>query len=345
MKQFTVSKQEKGQTLEKFVRKQLPQIPLSFIYKLFRKKDVRINNHHEDRKVIINEGDIISIYISDDKLNEFSSDNKVIKPSLDVSKYIIYEDDSIILINKPRGLLVQKDSSSNYALDDMVLSYLIAKGEYEPNSAFTPGPSHRLDRNTAGIVIFGKNILTLQYLMNIMQDKSLIEKSYQALVKGKITSPGEINVPLKKNALNSLVTPSSIKDGGKEAVTIYEPIKNFNDYTLLNVRLLTGRTHQIRVHMAYINHPVVGDNKYGDFKLNKEFESKYKFKNQFLIAYRIKFATLKEPLSYLSNKEFIIPLDRDMIQILDNIWYNSREVLIYEHNGKLQKMAKLSSCL
>ena len=319
MKQFTVSKQEEGQTLEKFVKKELPQIPLSFIYKLFRKKDVRINNHWEDKKKVVHTGDVISIYISDDKLKEFETSHNIIKPSNEVEKYIIYEDDNILLINKPRGLLVQKDSASSKALDDMVLSYLYMKGEYDPTSAFTPGPSHRLDRNTAGIVIFGKNIITLQYLMNIMQDKSLIEKSYQALVKGVIKEKGEINAPLKKNSLNSLVTVASIKDGGKAATTLYEPLKIYKDFTLLNVKLLTGRTHQIRVHMAYISHPVVGDNKYGDFALNKEIESKYGFKNQFLMAYKIRFNTLEAPLDYLTNREFEVPLNHDMIQILENI--------------------------
>jgi len=320
MKKYVVNKADEGQTLEKYVKKQLSEVPLSFIYKLFRKKDVRINNHHEDMKSIIHSGDEVSIYITDEKLLEFASKEKAINPSNEVAQYIIYEDDNILLINKPRGMLTQKDKPNGKALDDMVLSYLAYKGEYDPsNKAFTPGPAHRLDRNTGGIIIFGKNVVTLQYLMSIMQDKSLIQKQYTALVKGVINKKGEITAPLKKNSVSSLVKVDSIANGAKEAITLYEPSKIYKDYTLLNCTLLTGRTHQIRVHMAYINHPVIGDNKYGDFVLNKEFETKYKYTNQFLYATFLKFGNLDYPLSYLKNKEFKIDLPNDAIQILDNI--------------------------
>ena len=202
----------------------------------------------------------------------------------------------------------------------MVLSYLAYKGEYnKDNKAFTPGPCHRLDRNTQGIVIFGKNIATLQYLMSIMQDKSKIEKHYLALVKGKILEGGRIDASLKKVSEKSIVKVASIKDGAKEAITIYEPIKQYKDTTLLSVTLLTGRTHQIRVHMAYINHPVIGDNKYGDFALNKEFEEKYHFTNQFLVANYIKFTNLDYPLTYLNGKKFEVEMENDMFQILKDI--------------------------
>ena len=319
MKQFIVKAEESGQTLEKFVKKYLDTVSLSTIYKLFRKKDVRINNHWEDRKTKVKEGDVVSIYIPDEKLNENNKEKEVV-PNNDLEKHIIYEDENILLINKPRGMLVQKDSKHVKALDDMVLSYLAYKGEYDPNNkAFTPGPCHRLDRNTQGIVVFGKNIATLQYLMSVMQDKELIEKHYLALVKGNIDKPGKVEAPLKKLADKSYVMVASKKDGGKEAITLYEPIKNFKDFTLLSIRLLTGRTHQIRVHMAYINHPVVGDNKYGDFALNKEIEEKYHFENQFLVANYIKFHRLDYPLTYLSGMKFEVEMQNDMVKILENI--------------------------
>lgn len=317
MVEYIVNKEEEGQTLEKYVKKVLPNVPLSFIYKLFRKKDIKINGHPEDKKVKVSCGDTVRIYITDQQLEDFSTSEKEVRPSDELVKYIIYEDENILLINKPRGLLVQKDKPNVKALDDMVLSYLAYKGEYDKEQkAFTPGPCHRLDRNTQGIVIFGKNIATLQYLMSIMQDKSKIEKHYLALVKGNILEKGKVDVPLKKVTDKSLVKVASIKDGGKKAVTLYEPVKNYKDCCLLSLTLLTGRTHQIRVHMAYIGHPVIGDSKYGDFTLNKEFENKYHFVNQFLVANYVKFDQLDYPLTYLNGKKFEVEMDNDMFQIL-----------------------------
>ena len=321
MKNFIVEKSESGQTLEKFIKKTIPTLPLSYIEKLFRKKDIKINGHWQDKKAIVNTDDNISIYITDNDYDRFMSGNKEVKSDNYIEPYIVYEDENILIVNKPRGMLVQKDKASGKALDDLVLSYLKYKGEYqEDNKAFTPGPAHRLDRNTAGLVIFGKNILTLQYLMAIMQDKSKIEKRYLALVKGIVDKPGKITVPLKKIENKSLVKVDTIVNGAKEAITLYEPIKIYNDYTLLSVQLLTGRTHQIRVHMAYIHHPVIGDNKYGDFLLNKKFEKEYGLVNQFLVANYLKFHNLDYPLDYLNEKEF-------KIDIPDNIVNNIKDLL------------------
>ena len=308
-----VKKEESGQTLEKYVRKILSQAPVSFIYKLFRKKDVKINGHWQDLKYIINEGEEVKIYVTEQQLEEFKS-QKESKALEDISSWIIYEDDNILLINKPRGVLVQKDSSNDDALDEMVLSYL----KYDSNllQAYKPAPAHRLDRNTAGIVVFGKNIQSLRTLADALNDKKQVSKRYLTLVKGEVEKDGEINVPLEKNAKNGRVY---VNENGKPSLTRYKVVKRLNRYTLLEVELLTGRTHQIRVHMAYINHPVVGDAKYGDFQLNKEIEDKYGFKNQFLVAYQICFNHLDNNLKYLSGKKFEIPLPEDLSNLLNKL--------------------------
>lgn len=312
-----VKKEESGQTLEKYVKKVLCHAPMSFIYKLFRKKDVKVNGHWQDKKYVVSEGEEIKIFVANEQLEEFKS-QKDIKASLDISNWVIYEDENILLINKPRGVLVQKDNSNSDALDEMVLAYLENKGEYDSASisAYKPAPAHRLDRNTAGIVVFGKNIATLRSLADSLNDKKQISKRYLTLVKGEINEDGEILVQLEKNAKSGRVYAS---ENGKDALTRYKVVKKYNGYTLLEVELLTGRTHQIRVHMAYINHPVIGDAKYGDYALNKEIEDKYGFKNQFLVAYQLYFHSLDNNLKYLSGKKFEIPLPEEFKSLLEHI--------------------------
>lgn len=320
MVQFKVSKEESGQTLEKYVKKVLNYAPLSFIYKLFRKKDIKINGHWADMKTIINEGDEIKIYATDEQLSSFTKEKELVKEDV-ISDLIVYEDENVLIVNKPRNLLVIKDETNQKSLNDMVLSYLYLKGEYDPkvDLAFTPGPAHRIDRNTSGLVIFGKNIKTLQYLYQVIKEKEVISKHYIALVKGIVESDGEVNAPLKKDESTNKVVVAAKNDGGKEAKTSYHVIKAFNDYTLLDLTLYTGRTHQIRVHMAYIGHPLVGDAKYGDYQVNHQFEKEYHFKNQFLHASEIHFGQLEAPLQYLSKKCFKVPLNDEFNDIINKM--------------------------
>ena len=316
MKTYVVGEFDAGQTLEKYVKKVLPDAPLSIVYKLFRKKDVKVNGHWQDKKYIVSCGEEISIYLTDEQIDEFKRKKLDISNSL-IKEWIIYEDKNIILINKPRGVLVQKAKDDDNALDQMVISYLVEKGEYDPNvnNGYVPAPAHRLDRNTEGIVIFGKNLKTLQYLSTVITDKDKIEKKYLTLVKGNIDSEGEISKPLLKKQTHVEVDYKL----GKEAVTQYRKVKSVGDYSLVEVKLLTGRTHQIRVHFASIGHPVIGDSKYGDFKLNKEIEEKYNFKNQFLSAYKLSFKNLKSPLENLNSQSFEVKLSNELLDLLKNL--------------------------
>ena len=314
MIKFVVSEKDANQTLEKYVRKVLKEAPLSFIYKLFRKKDIKVNGHWEKEKYVISSNDEISVYITDSQLEEFNKPVEIEK--VDFHHPIVYEDENILAINKPRGLLVHGDEhEKTVTLANEVINYLYYKGEYDPNKdlGYTPAPTHRLDRNTAGLIVFGKNLPTLRYFSKIMQDKSLIEKRYLTLVIGEIKGEGKIDYRLEKNSKNGRVF---VSDNGKTALTQYKAVKNLKGYTLLEVQLLTGRTHQIRVHLAAINHPVVGDSKYGNYEINKEIENKYGFKNQFLISYELKFNKLEEPLKYLSNKVFKLNLPDEMNNLL-----------------------------
>ncbi|MCD8203625.1 MAG: RluA family pseudouridine synthase [Coprobacillus sp.] len=324
MREFTINSNEEGQTLEKYIRKLLVNAPLSFIYKTFRKEDIKINGKKAKKEAVLHKGDKVSIYISEDAFLSFLK-SETITPNEYIKPWIIYEDDNILIVNKPKGILVVDDRSEEKSLTDMTLEYLYAEGVYDPTESPTlkPGPAHRLDRNTSGLVVFGKNVLSLQALLLMMKDKSALKKKYYALVKGIVDEPGIVDVPLLKDSKNNTVYVSSLEAGGKRAQTRYVPLSYHGNYTLLDITLLTGRTHQIRVHMAYISHPVVGDSKYGDFDLNRLFKDEYHLHSQFLEAYELTFTNPPDTLNYLKGKTFTAPMDEEYMKILEGLDENS----------------------
>ena len=311
-----ITLKDANQRVDKYVKKYLNEAPLSFIYKLFRKKDVKINKHWVKENYILQEGDELAIYISDQQLEEFNKPKEIEKVNL--NHPIIYEDENILIVDKPRGLLVHGDENEKVVtLANEVINYLYFKGEYDPKEkGFIPAPAHRLDRNTSGMVVFAKNLISLQILEELFKNKDNIDKEYLALVKGRVDQKLEIDSPLLKDEKTGTVRISKY---GKSALTFVEKVKFYGDFTLVKVRILTGRTHQIRVHLASLDHPVIGDSKYGDFKINKMFKDLYGFENQFLHAYKLKFKNIDSKLSYLSNKEFVSPLPSELDKLLKKI--------------------------
>ena len=229
---------------------------------------------------------------------------------LDIKAIIIYEDENLLVINKPRGILLQQDGdTSHLSLDNVVSKYLNK----------TAMPLHRLDKDTSGICVFAKNNKTAEEMSKIFNDHSQIEKHYLTLVSGQINEDGVVDAPLRKSFERKKMVVAPLKSGAKSAITKYHPIKNFKDYTLLDITLLTGRTHQIRAHMSYIRHHVVGDIKYGDYKINNIFKREFGFENQFLHAYKLKFLDIKGPLNYLKNEEFSCDLPQELDEILKKL--------------------------
>ncbi len=318
--EIKITDQQSGQRIDKFIRRWIKEAPLSFIYKLFRQKDVKVNGKHAKIDYMLQDGDTIDIYLKPDLLAKFKKDYQIrpVKAKLD----ILYEDENVMAVNKPSGLLVHSDEKENtMTLANMFVEYLIETGEFSPDSSygFVPGPAHRLDRNTSGVVILGKNLMAMQELLRLFRERDQIDKRYLALVKGRIQNSGRIDIPLKKDSEKGMVEKASLKEGGKTAITEFSREKEYSNYSLVKVALLTGRTHQIRAHFALIGHPVVGDGKYGDFAVNREFNDIYGLKYQFLHAYSFSFLNPTGPLSYLSGKAFVAPLPEKLERILKQL--------------------------
>ncbi len=319
MKEIVIDEKEAGQRVDKYVRKYLSDAPLGLIYKTFRKKDIKVNGHWVNIDYVLNANDVLRIYLSDQIIEEYSHPHVV--ENIEFNHPILYEDQDILAVFKPSGLLVHGDEKEKrITLSNQVLSYLMQKQEYSPNDnrGFVPSPAHRLDRNTSGIVLFGKNLPSLQALYDLFKDKDRITKKYLTLVKGNLIGKGIIDTPLFKDENKGLVRIAKLhEEGAKKATTKYKVIESFKDYTLVEIELLTGRTHQIRVHMASIGHPLMGDGKYGDFKANRDFYERFRYESQFLHAYCITFGNIEGYLSRLSNLTIQAELGGKEKHILD----------------------------
>ena len=308
MKETVINKGNAGQKAEKFVKKFLPEAPLGFIYKAFRKKDIKVNGHWVKKDHVLQEGDVVRVYVTDAQLADFRKPRPAEKKEFPYE--IAYEDEGVLIANKPKGLLVYGDQTGVRAtLGNAVLDYLYLKGEFDPSdSSFTPSPAHRLDRNTSGLVCYGKTDAALKALTDLFKERAEIEKTYLALVVGDVASPGRIDKPLKKDATSGRVSICPLAQGGKTAITEYEPVKRYGAYTLVRLHLLTGRTHQLRVHLASIHHPIVGDDKYGDFAVNKTVKSLTGEEGQFLHAAELRFGNVDGPLAKLRGKTISAPI-------------------------------------
>ena len=223
---------------------------------------------------------------------------------------IVYEDNNLLIVNKPRGLLLQQDGDNSHeSLDKIVGDYLKAVAM----------PVHRLDKDTSGLCVFAKNKETAEEMSKVFNNHAQIEKHYITLVAGQVEEDGVVDAPLRKSFERKKMVVAPLKSGAKTAITRYHILEKYKDYTLLDVRLLTGRTHQIRTHMSYIRHHVVGDIKYGDYKVNNIFKREFGFENQFLHAQKLKFLDLKGPLNYFKNKEFSVDLPTELQEILEKL--------------------------
>ena len=306
MKLITVHKQEEGQRLVKLLGAYLKEAPNSFFYKMLRKKNITLNGKKADGTEKLKCGDEIRLFLSDETYEKFAGKVQP-KEKFPMAKLnIVYEDSNVIFINKPAGMLSQKSVPSDVSLNEYLLGYLEKSGQWkqEESKAFRPSVCNRLDRNTSGMVICGKSMAGLQQMAALLKDRSL-HKYYLCLVKGVMAESQHLEgYLLKDENSNQVKIFQKETEGAARIITEYEPLYTEGETTLLKVTLVTGKSHQIRAHLSSIGHPIIGDPKYGDRKVNAFFRETHGIKNQMLHAWKLTFPELAKPLDNLSEKSF-----------------------------------------
>ena len=320
-----ITENEEAQRLDRFLKKYLKNAPLSYIYKLIR-KSVKVNGKRGKEDLMLEKGDEINIYISEQELCGFQKKESNLKAKRQFG--IVYEDENILIVDKPFGLLTHgdKQEKKNH-LANQVISYLIEKGEYLPakERTFVPSPVNRLDRNTSGLVIFGKNAASLKELNFMIRQRGYVDKYYMTIVHGNLKNELELFDKMKKDEKRNMVEVMDADDSdGKLMQTAVRPLAHAKGYTLCEVKLITGRTHQIRAHLAKAGYPVLGDAKYGKSADNDKTFSKFKLSTQFLHAYKLDFKKGYESLEYMQGKIIEGRLSERLSEIRDDI-FNGRK--------------------
>ena len=306
MKQITIGKNDSGQRLDRFLGKAFPSLSQGIICRAIRNKRIKVGGKRTETAYRLAEGDQIQLYLNDELLAPPAAPDDFM--SADDNLTVVYEDENILLADKAPGLVVHEDEEKTAdTLINRIKKYLFVKGEYSPENeqSFAPALCNRIDRNTGGIVIAAKNAEALRILNQKIKDREL-DKKYLCVVAGKMQKKEALlTAYLEKNTEKNLVTVTDKKTPANRTIkTRYRVLEETDEMSLLEVDLLTGRTHQIRAHMAYIGHPLLGDGKYGRNQINKQYGYKY----QALYSYKLKFAFTSDSgvLQYLSGREFSV---------------------------------------
>ena len=320
MKEIRITINEENQRMDKFLLKYMNKATKGFLYKMLRKKRIKLNGGRAEGNELLHAGDMIQLYLAEDTIASFMEEKAVAQAKQNFG--VVYEDEDILVVNKPAGLLTHPERADDRdTLIDQILYYLYQKGEYVPeaDSSFTPALCNRLDRNTSGLVIAGKTLRGVQAVNETIRNHKL-DKYYLTLVAGEIRHAGEIAGYLSKDAEKNQVRISKKEGMGAKTLTKFRPIAHAKGYTLLEIHLITGKTHQIRAHMQSIGHPVVGDRKYGSEHSNEKFRREYALSNQFLHALRVEWKEKEGFLGYLYGKEMTAPLPKTLQNICDGLF-------------------------
>lgn len=320
MQSLIISEKEAGQRLDKYLQKYLKLAPKSFIYKMLRKKNIVMNDKKASGSEKLAPQDNVKLYLSDATIDNFS---KTEATAQSIPLDVIYEDEHVIFLNKPAGMLSQKATAADVSMNEYLISYLVEHGSITEADlrTFKPAVCNRLDRNTSGLLLAGKSMPGLQCLSQLLKERT-IKKYYFCLVIGEIKEQQHLCGYLYKNQQSNKVNiyPEAFP-GADYIETAYEPLCGNRNFTLLKVTLITGRTHQIRAHLASIGHPVAGDPKYGNTKINRKLREQYGIKRQLLHAGRLSFGPQTGVLKPLSNQTFEakIPSDFEMVIKMEHL--------------------------
>lgn len=323
MKEFKIDTKTEGVRLDKQLKKILSGCNPGFIYKMLRKKNITLNDLKAEGGEHLKAGDVIKIYFSDETFEKFSGNKSSIsgdeRKDFDIPSMIVYEDESIMLINKPAGLLTQKAAACDVSLNELCLLYLLDKGELTEDKLmmFKPSVCNRLDRNTSGLVIFAKNYASAAQISEELSTREL-KKFYKCIVSGRIDKRKRTDGYLIKDSeTNKVRISETYIDNSAKIITEYVPLKNNDKYTLLEVELITGKSHQIRAHLASQGHPILGDVKYGDKELNRRLKEEYGTSHQMLHAYRLIWPDdMGKCLSKIEGREYKAPVPDDFDKLL-----------------------------
>ena len=324
MKQIEINSNDAGRRLDKFMRRYLAKATLNTIYKVIR-KDVKVNGKREGNSYMLAAGDMLTLYMSDAQIAEWTASSETGAGSkVRRSFKIVYEDEDILVVDKPFGLLTHGDSNEKKNhLANQVKDYLIETGKYNPRErVFAPAPANRLDRNTTGAVLFGKNSASLKALNEMIRENK-VDKYYMTIVyghpDGEIVLKGRLIKDQKTNTVKILDIGAS---EGREIETIARPFRRIGDFTLVEIKLVTGRTHQIRAHMASVGHPVIGDVKYAGGRaadVNRKLKQRFGLSTQLLHSCRITFKEGIGPLERLTGRSIEVDLPEEFERIISGL--------------------------
>lgn len=329
MVEILVAENEEGQKLKKLCFKYLNLAPTSFIYKMLRKKNIVLNDKKATGDELLVKGDSVKFYLSDDTIQKFQKEVKCETVMMDTDELdVIYEDKNIMIVNKPCGILSQKANEDDYSMNERIIDYCLLKGIIDKKqlNTFRPSVCNRLDRNTSGLLLAGISLEGSRYLTKLIKERQM-DKEYYAIVHKVFENKKHVVAYLCKhedtNKVDVINEEEFLKKGMPKnymrTEAYYEPVAFKKSYTLLKIKLITGKSHQIRAHLGYLGYPIIGDNKYGNIKLNDMFRKQFGLNHHLLHAGELTFPEAKGTIQYpFLGKTF----KADLPELFQTVWDN-----------------------